>query len=255
MQSKLILIVCLLSIFHPSYSSGDKFEIKGILSPTFETMRPGNRLFKDDWGYKLSYNFGLEYKYYLKPDISFSTGILYQDKGYRSVYSENKNPSLLYNNSIFITSFEYFMIPTNLNIHFETSTRSRFLLVMGLTNGYLWKAKASYKRVSDDELNLIKDGNSDLDPEDNSYNMLPYSYKRFTGVNLGFKFSKYIKSKMIIEFGAIYSRQLNRVSRVTEAADVLGNYYYIKPKFDAFIFDIRLGYFFNKQIKNSGKDF
>jgi hypothetical protein len=60
---------------------------------------------------------------------------------------------------------------------------------------------------------------------------------------------------MIIEFGAIYSRQLNRVSRVTEAADVLGNYYYIKPKFDAFIFDIRLGYFFNKQIKNSGKDF
>jgi len=44
-------------------------------------------------------------------------------------------------------------------------------------------------------------------------------------------------------------------SRVTEAADVLGNYYYIKPKFDAFIFDIRLGYFFNKQIKNSGKNF
>ncbi|MBL4625794.1 MAG: outer membrane beta-barrel protein [Flavobacteriales bacterium] len=255
MRGRIISFLFAVMLCTNGFCDGDKFEIKGILSPTFETMRPGNKFYKDNWGYKLSYNFGIEYKRYFKPDLSFSTGILYQNKGFRSVLSENENPSLLFNNSVFITSFEYIMVPTNINIHFETSTKSRFLLVFGLTNGYLWKAKASYKRVSDDELNAIRDGNGGLDPEDNSYNMLPYSYRRFTGVNVGFKFSQYIKSKMIFEIGTIYSRQLNRVSRETDAVDQTGTRYYVRPKFDAFIFDIRLGYFFNKQIKNSGKDF
>jgi hypothetical protein len=250
-----LLFVAILAL--EGLCGGDKFEIKGILSPTFETMRPGNRYYKDDWGYKLSYNFGIEYKYYLKPDISFSTGVLYQDKGYRSVYSKNLNPKLLLNNSVFITSFEYIMIPTNFNIHFETSTRSRFLFVFGMTNGYLWKAKAGYKRVSDDEISAIKDANSSFNSEDNSYDMLPYAKKsrRFTGANIGFKFSKYIRSKMVAEVGIIYSRQLNKWKEEDPVGYDNGTAYILRPKFDAFIFDVRLGYFFNKQIKNSGKDF
>ncbi|MBL4651484.1 MAG: outer membrane beta-barrel protein [Flavobacteriales bacterium] len=250
----IFLFVALLSI--DGFCGADKYEIKAIFSPTFETMRPGNRYFKADWGYKLSYNLGIEYKYYLDPDISFSTGILYQDKGYRVVYSENLNPSLLYNNAVFVTSFKYFMVPTNINLHFETSKKSGFLLVFGMTNGYLWKAKASFKRVSDDQVGIIADSNNNIDKEDISYNMMPYSKRRFTGINVGFKFSKYIKSKMVFEIGTIYSRQLNKLNKqAVYGEDKNGLEYPLRQKLDAFIFDIRLGYFFNKQIQNSGKDF
>ena len=256
MRNNIITLFFVVLISTGGFCGGDKFEVKAIFSPTFETMRPGNRYFKADWGYKLSYNLGVEYKYYLDPDISFSTGILYQDKGFRTVYSKNLNPSLLYNNAVFVTSYKYFMVPTNINLHFETSKKSRFLIVFGLTNGYLWKAKASFKRVSDDQLNVIQDSNSNLDKEDISYNLIPYSYRRFTGVNVGFKFSKYIKSKMVFEIGTIYSRQLNKLNKKqVYGIDDNGIEYPLRQKLDAFIFDIRLGYFFNKQIQNSGKDF
>ena len=254
MIKKFNIILLLIAATFNSNAGGDKFGIKGILSPTFETMRPGNRYFKDDWGFKLSYNFGMEYKFYFKPDVSLSTGVLYHDKGYRSIYSKIENPDFLYSNSVYVISYKYILVPTNLNLHFEVSKKSRLLIVAGMSNGYLIDATGTFKRVSEEQSSALQDQYQDLDVEDNSYSLVPYSNKRYTGVNLGFKFSKYIRSKMIIEFGAIYGRQLNRIYKEDQTAqDPNGVAYVIRPKFDSIVLDVRLGYFFNKQIKNSGE--
>ena len=70
-----------------------KYQITLLLSPSMEGYNPRNKEVKRLWktqGYqtKFTYNFGLEYKKFMSPLSSFSTGLLLQNKGYRALLSE-----------------------------------------------------------------------------------------------------------------------------------------------------------------------
>src|SRR5690606_16486038 len=119
--------------FKASQASGEKFQITLMLTPSFENMnyRKAPNLFQ----YKLSYNVGLEYKHFLAPDVSVSTGILFQNKGFRTqpVYAD---PAVAPSGNILIAA-RYLSIPLNLDGHIKLSETLDFILSGGITGGYL----------------------------------------------------------------------------------------------------------------------
>lgn len=239
------------------YAQGgnEKFEFKFQLSPTLERMNPRNRVAKSElsWDRKLSYNFGIEYARYFAPDVSLATGVLIQNKGYRSILTNFTSSDPRFNNSVFVLSAKYVSVPTNLNIHLETGNKSRFLLTFGLMNGYLIDARSKYKRVSSEELSVIDDPFDNNDVIENTIIYNDVFNKWFLGLNLGFGITKYVKDKIAIEVHPLYTAQLNR--GISKNARVTAGNFRINPKFDSLALDVKLGYYFNKQIKNSQKQF
>lgn len=232
----------------PDFSHAiEKFQITFQFSPSLETLNPRENLQKQ---YKLSYNFGAEYKHYLSPGFSFSAGILYQNKGFRYVLGDvdSGNTNILFNKRLLLFTAEYISVPLNMNIHIPVTDRTRLIFSAGITNGYLLRQFKEARRLKDgDEGQYKLPGEFETDGKID----LKIISTRFTGINLAISASKYFRQKMIFEIGMSYSRQLN--SATLKERYILTNEQ--TPGFDSIALDFRIGYFFNKQIKNQQKDF
>jgi hypothetical protein len=237
-----------------------KYQITLLLSPSIEGYNPRNKDVKRLWktqGYqtKFTYNFGVEYKKFLSPMSSFSTGLIYQNKGYRAILSEaSAGSNGLAAKNVFVLSVYYLMIPANLNFYSKLSKRSMLIYTVGLTNGIYLSDNGKYKRMDEEQLQTFKDPFTNEGITDQVFHYGIFS-KRYTGLNLAAGYLKYIKAKMVIEFQLQYQRQLNKSIR--KDAPVVYSYQtgIFYPKFDSFALNFRIGYYFNKQIKTTKEGF
>lgn len=239
MKYRYLLAFILLISSSNVFAENDKYQITINLSPSIEKFTGLGRQAK------LSYNFGLDYKYYLSPFFTFQTGIEYQNKGYKGPQQlDPKYDKLL----VYTHYLQTVSIPTNFNIHIKTGTRNRVLLTAGLTNGYIFSQYRKVEKIDQTEINNIKD----------EYNII-YSRKiekedffkhRFTGMNIGIGFMQFIKKKVVFEVHPVYTFQLNY--------PYSNNYSYVGDKIDklkSFAINIKVGYYFNKQISQTEKSF
>ena len=224
------------------FASGEKFQITLLLSPSFETYN--DRLAPDIFDYKLSYNIGVEYKHFLAPDFSFSSGILFLNKGFstKPVYV---NSGIDTKGNINISA-RYLSIPFNFDGHIKLTDKLDFIISAGVTGGYLVSESFIGRRVKGDE--EIQEGIFSTNSPDRQ--PLDIFSNTYFGLNLGVGLCQYIKSKMVISVEPYYRRQVNDAIDPTSAASG-----YLKPRLDSFCMDIKIGYYFNKNIRNYRKKF
>lgn len=242
MKLKFAFIAVLVSVFAQVQAAGEKFQITAVFSPSFETYN--DRKQPDIFNYKLSYNVGVNYKHFLAPDFSVSTGILFQNKGFstRPVYV---NSTAGTEGNIHISA-RYLSVPINLEGHLKISEKLDFVMSAGFTGGYLVSESFIGRRINGEE--EIKEGVFYTDSEDRQ--PLDIFNDIYFGLNLGAGFCKYIKSKMVLVIEPTYRRQLNGAIDVNSAA--VG---YIEPRLDSWCIDFKIGYYFNKNIRNFRKTF
>lgn len=213
-----------------------------ITDPTVEEDRLA-------FGWKATYNFGAEFKYYLAPGTSLSTGAMLQDKGFRNLLTVSTSDSLSGNSEFekpaLIGSAKYLTVPLNLNMHFKINRKSRFLVSPGIVYGRLVTQNLLGKRISPDQENTntsvfkVESGKSNIDLFNRAY----------VGFDLGLGFTKYIKDKMVLTIQPHYIWQRNNA--LNEDSGAVGG---DKIRFNSFLLDIRFGYYYNSQIKNRRKD-
>lgn len=225
-----------------TFAGGDKWQLTLLLSPSLETYN--DRAAPDIFDYKLSYNVGVEYKYFLAPDFSFSTGAMFLNKGFstRPVYA---NSGLETAGNILISA-RYIGVPFNFNGHFKLTEKLDFIVNAGLTGGYLVNDSFIGRRINGDkELQdpLFEDASDQRQPLDIFSNI-------YLGWNLGIGFCKYVASKMVIAVEPYYRRQINDAIDPSSAATG-----WVKPRLDSFCLDLKVGYYFNRNIRNYRKEF
>lgn len=204
---------------------------------------------KLDFGWKVTYNFGAEFKYYLSPGTSVSTGLMLQDKGFRNLLEVATTDSLSGNGEFekpaLIGSAKYITAPLDLNMHIKTSRKSRILLSGGIIYGRLFTQNLLGKRISPEQENTqtsifaVESGKSNIQLFNKSY----------FGLNFGVGFTKYIKDKMVLTIQPHYIWQ--RGNALDDDAPVVGG---DKIRFNSFLVDVRFGYYYNSQIKNRKKE-
>ena len=233
------LLVCC-SLY--GFSTGEKFQITLMFSPSFETYN--DRQLPDIFDYKLSYNIGVEYKHFLAPDFSFSTGLLFQNKGFstKPVYL---NSGIDTKGNINISA-RYLTIPFTFDGHIKLANKLDLILSAGINGGYLVNESFIGRRVNGEE--EIQEGIFSTNSEDRQ--LLDIFSNTYFGVNLGVGLCKYIKSKMVIAVEPFYRRQINDAIDPTSRASG-----YIEPRLDSFCLDVKIGYYFNKNIRNYRKKF
>lgn len=229
-------------IFPICCSAGNNiFQVGAIVSPSMEGFSGKGREFKP------SYNFGLDYKLYLSPNLTFQTGVQYQNKGFRVIIPLSSDLA-----ATEVFSAHYISVPTILNGHIKTGTRSRILISGGITNGYLVSQTRRIKKSD------IEDAESFKDEEGKPYTdkTTPITYdffnKRYTGLQVGVGYMKFIKKKVVLEIHPSYAIQLNNaLSRKANLINSDGK----KDRFKSLSVDIKLGYYINKQIDQKNKAF
>jgi len=198
--------------------------------------------------WKPSYHIGIEYKRFLDPDLSFSTGLFFQNKGFKT------RPKILRSDGTFddtkrgniIISARYLTIPVGFDKHFQIKRKFHFMISGGFMGGYLINQTFNGKRFNAPD-NL-------RDPLfgafSNQVSNITWFNRKYFAWNVGVGFIQYIKSKLIVIIQPMYQRQF------TNALDPDGPLVRAeKPRLDSFSLDLKAGYFFNKQIKNARKSF
>ncbi len=228
--------------FINAHAQLDKYQISLMLTPSYENMN--DRDFPNIFEYKLSYNLGAEFKLFLSPDISVSSGIIFQNKGFKT-QPEYTNPDALQKGHIVISA-RYISVPLNIDGHIPIAEKFDFIISGGLTAGHLYDDTFVGRRINGDE--EIKEGFFGTVSEDKQ----PFDVYNdwYFGLNVGFGFCQYIKSKMISAVEPYYRRQLNQAIDPTSAASGYG-----APRLDSFSVDCKIGYYFNKNINNKRKSF
>ena len=232
--------------------STEKYQVLFQLSPTLErlNMRSSDSTMKDLHGSKLSYNFGIDYKHFLSPSTTFETGVLFQNKGLRNVLGNALDGRGLFDKRVLALGLWYISVPTNFNFHIRTSRKSRILITTGLMNGILINQMQEGRRTEAGDKSPFTGG--DITDSKVKINIFR---RHYMGLNLGFSFMKYIKSKLVLEIEPMYTRGINKALRKDAPVSYGGVLPEPTPKLDSFSINFRLGYFFNKQIKNYQKDF
>ncbi|MCH7541346.1 outer membrane beta-barrel protein [Patescibacteria group bacterium] len=225
-----------------------------MISPSIENMYDKlhgqfNREFKDSiakgymnkidlYDMKLSYNYGIEYKHFLGESNSISTGLFFVNKGYQKIL-ETIGVDTTYN--LIRVNTQYIEIPFVVNSHYKINKRSRAILSFGLHTGYLLSDKLVIFALQDDQEAKLNDGKTverDLD----LYN--PF----YIGGNIGLGISLYIKTKMILILQPNYTHQFNRAFK--ESANLRAE---TKAKYSSISFDVKIGYYFNRKLRNAKK--
>lgn len=223
-------------------NSGEKFQITLLVSPSFETMN--DRKAPNIFDYKFSYNTGIEYKHFLAPDFSISSGVIFQNKGFRTdpVYINNTGNS----RGHILIAARYLTVPLVFDGHIKIAEKFDFIMSAGICGGYLVNESFIGRRIDGDAEvaeGLFSSPSADRQPLDVFNNM-------YWGLNLGAGFCKYIASKLVIAVEPYYRRQLN--SAIDPTSRARG---YQEPRFDSFSLDVKIGYYFNKNIRNYRKTF
>jgi len=232
--------------------STEKYQVSLQLSPTLErlNMRSSDSTMKNLHGTKLSYNFGISYKHFLSPLNTFEMGLIFQNKGLRNVLGNALDGRGLFDKRVLALGLWYISVPTNFNFHIRTSRKSRILITSGLMNGILINQVQEGRRTEAGDKSPFTGG--DITDSKVKINIFR---RHYLGLNLGFSFMKYIKSKVVLEIEPMYTRSINKAFRKDAPVNYGGLIPEPTPKLDSFSVNFRLGYFFNKQIKNYQKDF
>ena len=245
MRNLFVVLFCCISL--SGIAGGEKFQINFLISPTGEWLwfsgSPNAPSYNALWGKKVSYNFGIEYKRFSDPSLSFSTGVMYMNKGFRNV-DPLTGPSG--KNAVALYSAHIVAVPLYLNIHQDISRKIEMIYTAGIAGGYIISERVRsgiYSGEDNPEEGLFQfsdtKGNIDL------LNDL------YIGLHLGVGISAYLKSRIVLVVQPMYKFQLNN------AHDYLGIFAPGDPfaaRLNSFGVDLKLGYFFTNQIKNRRKD-
>jgi hypothetical protein len=243
--NRILVIVHLLLIFSlfgvNALAQGNKYQITAVLTPSYEQLN--FRKMPNIFEHKLSYNAGFEYKLFLTPDLSFTTGLQLQNKGFstRPVYFGNlAGPGNL------VISARYINAPLTFDYHIPIVHKFDIIISGGITAGILVHQSIVGKRIDADlELNdpLLPSG-------DISRSNIDWFNRKYFGYNVGFGFCKYIMSKLVVIAQPMYRRQANATFDALspiQGGDI--------TRLDSYSFDIKVGYYFNPQIGNKRKSF
>jgi len=230
------------------WAGGEKYHVSLMLSPSAEWMRFSNSInaktYNALWGTKISQNFGFEYKRFFDPSLSLSFGAMYSNKGFRNEIFGTNDLGLPTQEVVGITLFSAHMvsIPLALNIHHRISRKLSLDFSLGASAGYIFSEIARNKYYSD-ETNP-EQGFWDLSEGRSNINILQDWY---AGAHAGVGVSVYVKSRMVLGIQPTYRMQLNN------ARDYLGSFSSSDPfvaRLNSFGLDVKIGYFFSKQIKD-----
>lgn len=243
--------VLLIFFFQLSFNSlaDEKYQITGQLSPSYETINYRNKNFRSLGGYKLSYNFGFEYKNFLSPVFSVSTGLQLQNKGFRNVLEFYSSDSVkIFKDGALVINAYYLMAPLDLNWDIQLFNKTALVLSTGFSAGYLLRQEMVGKRIPSELEQKNPMTGEPLIPGTEKIDWFKHFY---FGWNGGLGITQYIKSKLVLTIQPVYTRQLNKLIdpwgpvRTGETT----------PKFDSYAIHFRLGYYFNDQIANYKKEF
>ncbi len=239
----------LLNIIRPNViCAAEKYQITFQLSPSYEALSPRDARYRGIFGNKFSYNFGFEYKNFYSPGFSLSVGLDYQNKGFRNVIELNTTDtaSTGFSDAVIIGAARYLALPLDMNFHYHIAEKTEFIFSTGITVAGLLQQTLNGKRVPEEIPNSTVTA---LGAENGKKNIDIFN-PLFYGFNISAGFCKYIKSKGVIVVQPKYTRGLSKA--LANSAPVSADY---TPKLDSFSIDIRIGYYFTRQIKNAKKDF
>lgn len=229
-----------------AFAGGEKFQINLLLSPTAEWLYFRNSLnaktYNDLWGSKLSYNFGIEYKRFFDPSLSFSTGVMYMNKGFRNKIASTTGGEV----GVTLGSAHIFAVPLYMNIHHDLTRKVEMIYTAGLGVGYLASETVRNRYYTDEE--IPDQGFLDVTEGKSNVNLFVDYY---IGAHVGVGISAYLKSRIVLVVQPMYKYQLNN------ARDYFGQFSSNDPfsaKLNSFGIDLKIGYFFSKQIRNRRKE-
>ena len=228
-------------------AGGEKFQINFMIQPSGEWLwfsaSPNAAAYNNLWGPKLSYNFGLEYKRFFDPSLSLSTGILYMNKGFRNV---DPFAGVDGKKAVTLMSAHIASIPLYLNIHNRISRRVEMIYTIGVAGGYIFAERARNRNYSNEA--IPNQGILDVTQEQNNVNLFNDVY---VGAHAGVGISAYLKSRVVLVVQPMYKFQINN------ARDYLGQFASGDPfnaRLNSLGLDLRIGYFFTKQVRNRKKE-
>ncbi len=247
--------ICLVILFIPTLRAGDeKFQLTLLLSPTAEWVRFGQSinapLYNNLWGTKLSYNFGFEYKRFFDPSLSLSTGLMYMNKGFRNEILEDPTTNSSGNEGqigVTLASMHIAAVPLYLNVHHRLKRKVEMIYTAGLAGGWLFAERVRNNYYSGED--TPQQGFFDNSPGATSVNLFKDYY---IGAHFGVGISAYVKSRIIMVIQPMYKWQINN------ARDYFGAFSSSDPfsvRMNSFGIDLKIGYFFTKQISNRKKEF
>ena len=245
---RLLNIAIFLAVVSQSWASGEKYHITLQLSPTVEWLRfaksTNAAAYNSLWGEKLSYNFGIEYKRFFDPSLSFSIGAIYMNKGFRNtIYGiDPDNAGVVKKIGAALSSAHTVGIPLSLNVHHRLSRRVEMIYTGGLTGGYLISEQIRNKYQTGEE--TPEDSFLDVRPGRSNSNLYIDWY---VGAHAGIGISAFMMKKVVLVVQPMYRMQLNN------ARDYLGQFASSDPftaKLNSFGIDFKIGYFFTKQISD-----
>ena len=237
-------------------TAGEKYSVNLILSPSYEKIGFRNRLIDNPFDAKLSYNFGVDYRYYIEPEISFSAGLQFNKRGFRThpTYKTSDGQVQDFDDAVVVISANYLSLPFEIQYNFQPFFRTEISLHTGLCYGYLVNQTFKGKRISN-EIQPSEEFLKGLEEKSKAINWFDKSY---IGWIAGFSVSRAIKSRLVITVNPTYYRQLDRALNPygpvkEDSRDRNGNPVLINPKFDSFSLNLKLGYYFSDQIENTKK--
>lgn len=227
-------------------AGGEKYQITLLLSPSIEWVHfrasQSAPLYNDLFGPKLSYNFGLEYKHFFDPSLSISTGVLYQNKGFRNKY-DVPQPDGTFEEQTTLGSVHMASIPIYLNAHHNITRKTEMIYTAGLGFGYVLSQTIRNRNYTGEE--GVSEGLFEVGNGRSNINMFRDFY---FGLHMGVGISTYIKSRVVLIVQPMYKYQIN------DGRDpFFPNPDAFSAKLNSLAFDIKVGYFFNKQIQNRRK--
>ena len=228
-------------------AGGEKFQITLLLSPSAEWVYFRNSenagLYNDIFGSKLSYNFGLEYKRFFDPSLSFSTGFMYQNKGFRNTYQVARADGSS-QEATTLGSAHVATLPLYLNAHHRLARKTEMIYTAGLGVGYVMSQTVRNRNYTGEE-----DASDGFFDTGNGRSNINFFKDLYLGLHVGVGISAYLKSRVVLIVQPMYKYQLNDGR---DPSLPINDYF--SAKMNSFSLDIKVGYFFNRQINNRRKE-
>lgn len=227
---------------------GDKYQVNLIVAPSLETYSAktaaAGKLFQE----KFSYNFGAEYKYFLDPTFAVSAGLQFQDKGFRSTFTFDTNDSTQIGEGLIAVSTRYLNVPLLLNHHWQIARKTELVLDYGPVFGYLVKQSLLGKRIPEDlgqEIQFLEENIT------NNRTDIEWFNKAYFGVFAGLGVQQYVASRLVLVANMGYTKQFNRT--IDPDGPLVSSEPNFNPRFNSIILQLKMGWYFNKQIQNDKK--
>jgi hypothetical protein len=246
---KFLLISFLILTTAAQLSAGDgKYQILLMANPTLEWVHfrssASAPYLNDLWGSKLSYNAGFEYKRFVDPSLSFSVGLTYMNKGFRNKvpYQTSGGQSDI---GYTVGDMHVLAVPLYMNIHHRIKRKVEMIYTVGVSGGYLFAERVRNKNYTAEDI----PENSLLSGLDGSNVNLFNNY--YISADLGIGISTFVKSRVVLVLQPMFKYQVHN------ARDFAGQFVSSDPftaHMNSFGVNIKMGYFFTKQIRNRRKD-